>query len=126
MNVQRITRIVPDSNGVSHFQDLELSLRSHPAIPRTDAVRVKSASFILAEDVNMPIHPAPRRQFVVVLTGAIEIQCGDSEVRRISAGEVLLVEDVSGAGHSFRTVSEPTRLINLPLADDEFVRVNDH
>ena len=49
-------------------------------------------------------HVAPRRQFVVTLVGAGEVVMAGGEARRLSVGSVLLAEDMTGSGHTTRTV----------------------
>ena len=49
-------------------------------------------------------HPAPRRQFVVLLTGAVEVTVSDGETRPFGPGSVFLVEDTAGAGHRTRAL----------------------
>ena len=44
-------------------------------------------------------HPAPRRQYIINLDGAVEITASDGEKRVIGPGEVFLVEDTHGKGH---------------------------
>ena len=44
-------------------------------------------------------HVAPRRQYVVHLDGDAQITASDGQMRTITAGEIVLVEDVSGKGH---------------------------
>ena len=66
----------------------------------------------------MDFHQAPRRQFVIILTGAVEIECGDGTVRRLGAGDVLLADDTTGQGHISREVSGDRRSLFLPLPDD--------
>src|SRR5208282_3288462 len=48
---------------------------------------------------NIDWHPAPRRQYIINLDAGVEITASDGEARKIGAGEVILVEDVSGKGH---------------------------
>lgn len=43
-------------------------------------------------------HPAPARQFMIVLGGSAEVSAG-GEARLLSTGDVILVEDTSGPGH---------------------------
>jgi hypothetical protein len=43
-------------------------------------------------------HPPPRRQFVVVLEGGLKVTSSQGEVRQLSAGSMILVEDLTGAG----------------------------
>ena len=54
-------------------------------------------------------HPAPRRQYIINLDGAVSIQASDGETRIIGAGEVLLVEDTSGKGHVSKAVEGKMR-----------------
>jgi hypothetical protein len=49
-------------------------------------------------------HPAPRRQFVLVLQGGFEVTSGRGECRTFRSGAVFLVEDVEGVGHQTKTV----------------------
>jgi len=51
-------------------------------------------------------HPDPHRQFFLVLSGKLEIEVSDGEVRRFEAGDILLVEDTTGKGHRSRVVGE--------------------
>ncbi|MGH2651890.1 MAG: cupin domain-containing protein, partial [Actinomycetota bacterium] len=47
-------------------------------------------------------HPAPRRQFVFVSKGEVELRVSDGEVRRFGTGSVVLAEDTTGKGHQTR------------------------
>jgi quercetin dioxygenase-like cupin family protein len=51
-------------------------------------------------------HPAPRKQFVMVLTGSMEVEAGDGEKRTFTPGSVLLVTDVDGMGHKTKVVGD--------------------
>jgi hypothetical protein len=56
-------------------------------------------------------HPAPRRQFVLVLDGGFEITSGHGETRIFRSGAMFLVEDVVGNGHQTKTVgNEPVHV----------------
>jgi quercetin dioxygenase-like cupin family protein len=44
------------------------------------------------------LHPAPARQLMIGLRGTVEITAGH-ETRRFGPGDVLLMEDTTGAGH---------------------------
>ena len=52
-------------------------------------------------------HPAPRRQYVISLGGAVDITASDGETRHIAAGEIVLVEDTTGEGHTKSSGSTP-------------------
>jgi quercetin dioxygenase-like cupin family protein len=45
-------------------------------------------------------HPAPRRQFVIVLSGQLEIGLGDGSKHVFGPGDARLVEDLTGKGHT--------------------------
>ena len=61
-------------------------------------------------------HPAPRRQFVVTLSGQWDIECGDGTVRRFGRGDVMLADDLTGQGHISRVVGdEPHIIMTVPL-----------
>jgi hypothetical protein len=50
-------------------------------------------------------HPAPRRQFIIPLSGEMEFETSDGEKRTFGPGDILLVEDTAGKGHISRMVS---------------------
>ena len=52
----------------------------------------------------MDWHPAPRRQFVIILSGQLEIGLGDGTKHVFGPGDARLVEDTTGKGHTTRQV----------------------
>ena len=62
-------------------------------------------------------HPAPRRQFVIILSGQLEIGCGDGTKQVFGPGDARLVEDTTGKGHTTRVLgNEPCLTATVPLA----------
>jgi hypothetical protein len=62
-------------------------------------------------------HDAPVRQFVLTLSGTLEFITRDGDRFTIHPGDVLLAEDTSGSGHSWRLVDdEPWRRAYVILA----------
>jgi quercetin dioxygenase-like cupin family protein len=51
-----------------------------------------------------PEQPEHRRQLIVGVSGSVEITATD-ETRTFGPGDVLLVEDTTGTGHSSRSAS---------------------
>lgn len=47
-----------------------------------------------------------RWQYVITLSGVIDIAIGDGTALRFSPGDVLFAEAVAGKGHSVRVVSD--------------------
>jgi quercetin dioxygenase-like cupin family protein len=108
-----VTRIYTGADDLTHFAEGAVALEMKDFSPPTPTVAVSTplpASSLAF--VSLPAgwfgdwHPAPQRQFVLMLNGTFEIETGDGESRRISAGSVLLVEDTHGQGHRTRVVSE--------------------
>ena len=63
-------------------------------------------------------HPAPRRQLMFMLVGELEVRVSDGQVRRLSAGDVFLVEDTVGKGHVSTVVGDVRCFIaNVPLTE---------
>jgi quercetin dioxygenase-like cupin family protein len=61
-------------------------------------------------------HPAPRKQYVMVLSGTMEVEAGDGERRTSTARSVLLVTDVDGRGHRTNALgSEGVFLVWVPI-----------
>ncbi len=51
-------------------------------------------------------HVAPRRQYVITLTGKLEFTTRDGAVFGLGPGDVLLAEDTAGGGHRWRLVDD--------------------
>jgi len=62
-------------------------------------------------------HDAPARQFVTTLSGTLDFQTRSGEHFMIRPGDILLAEDTTGSGHSWRLVDdEPWRRAYVILA----------
>jgi quercetin dioxygenase-like cupin family protein len=63
-------------------------------------------------------HTAPRRQYVITLSGRGEIELVGGKKIPIEPGHIDLVEDVTGKGHITRVTGTEDRVtLWLPLAD---------
>ncbi|MCH8827218.1 MAG: hypothetical protein IIB16_09710, partial [Chloroflexi bacterium] len=51
-----------------------------------------------------------RRQYVINLSGEVEIGLKDGRVHRFGPGHVTLAEDVTGSGHTTRVVGDSPRV----------------
>jgi hypothetical protein len=115
----RVTRIYTGDDGESHFEDLELPMTERPYGFITDWLPVTSMAYRENHPgQDLTYHVAPRRQLVVNLYGAVEIETGLGEVRRFGPGDILLADDRTGRGHISRDVEGPRRNLFLPLPDD--------
>ena len=107
----RITRVYADERGASHFADDQIELRNAGTIGHlSNPIPVNEVIFRRNDpEYDYDWHVAPRRQFIVLLDGAIEIEVSDGERRTFRGGEVLLMEDVTGRGHRTRHVDPRER-----------------
>lgn len=97
----RIHNLYMDENGESHFRDVEIEWAEErrgsklsKKFPATGIIFRQTRA-----EHNVDWHPAPRRQYIVNLDAGVKITASDGESRFIKAGEVILVEDISGKGH---------------------------
>lgn len=105
----------------SHWANIDIPLdavqqrgtRSKP-IATTDMLFRESN----ADAHYLELHVAPRRQFILCLAGEVEIGTGDGDMRRFGPGDIYLVDDLTGEGHSHRELSGPLRHAWVGLPDD--------
>ena len=114
----RIHHLYADASGESHFEDIEVEwveeTRSGKLSQRFPAAGIIFRELLPTYDLGW--HPAPRRQYIIYLDGGVEITASDGESRIIGAGEMLLVEDVTGKGHLSKAVNNQIRhCIFVPL-----------
>ena len=117
----RIHNLYEDENGESHFRDIEVEWEETRGFSSYSA-RIPVSGLIFREtqaDYDMDWHPAPRRQYIINLDGGVQLTASDGESRVIGAGEVILVEDVSGKGHLSKSVESKIRhSIFVPIGPD--------
>jgi hypothetical protein len=116
-------RLYTDASGESHFEDVEMALEAGsfstgaPALALsafTQTERFVFAEFP-AEGEGETLHPTPRRQMAVVLSGDVEVTASDGERRRRGPGAPLLMEDTSGRGHTSRPIGGPAQTLVIQL-----------
>lgn len=113
-------RIYADEQGESHFEDVEIEMEQQG--PQAELSRLYPATGVIFRrtpaDQFIDWHPAPRRQFVITLSGEAEIEASDGEVRRIGPGTIMLAEDTTGKGHITRGIGAQERIsLFIPLPD---------
>jgi uncharacterized cupin superfamily protein len=107
----KITRIYPDSEGETHFVNLEIPLRDSGEIGMLSQVQ-EATGIIFREtpgDYDYSWHNTPRRQFVIILEGGVDFTVSDGETRRFGRGDVVLLEDTTGKGHYSKAVNGQRR-----------------
>ena len=116
----RYVRLFSTAEGSSHFQDLESELHLTEFAPSIPPLYVSSPN--MADQVSFfgapanwssEWHPSSGRHLFAVLSGEWEITTSDGDTRRFKMGDVILVEDTSGIGHTSRVVSKEASLALL-------------
>lgn len=65
------------------------------------------------------VHNAPRRQFLVVLQGELQIVTTLGQEERLHPGDILLADDVGSKGHISRDVGDqPLMLMAIGIGSD--------
>ncbi len=117
----KITRIYSDENGESHFADIEIPLKDGGNIGQLSEM-LPVTGIIFREnpaDYFYDWHPAPRKQYIVMLEGLLEVQVSDGEQRSFPPGTILLVEDTSGKGHkSWVPNGKPRKSLFIAVKED--------
>ena len=107
----KIHNLYTDASGESHFRDIEIDWVEERNFSKLSA-RLPATGVIFREtsgDYDLSWHPAPRRQYIVNLTGGVKITASDGEAREIKAGEIVLVEDTTGKGHLSQSIGGQMR-----------------
>ena|SRR5690349_6917252 len=121
----KYVRVYADHHGDSHFEDVEVAMPLADFAP--PAPPVELSPFMHVDKVGFlgfpagwdgPAHPAPRRQFVFILTGELEGAVSDGEVRHFPPGSIVLLEDTWGKGHASRNVSHDYGLLAVVQLPD--------
>ncbi len=115
----KVTRIYTGDDDRTHFQEIDVPLRDGDVGSLTDLVQTKGVIFRATPgEFEMDFHNAPQRQFVINLSGILEIETGDGTKRRLEPGEILFAEDVTGQGHISRGVGGPRQSLFILVPDD--------
>ena len=109
----RYARLFADDSGESHFDDIEIEftatdyVQSAAPIDFSATIPASQVAFMRAPaGWASEFHVSSARNMFVVLSGEWEVTASDGESRRFAAGSALLVEDITGKGHSSRVLSD--------------------
>jgi hypothetical protein len=114
----RVLRVFTGDDGESHFEELDVPLNAGRYGSLSDLVPTTGTMFRETPAGGaIDFHNAPQRQFVVNLTGRVEIEVGDGTKRQLGAGDILLADDTTGRGHITRDIEGPRYSLFLPLPE---------
>src|SRR5205085_5551690 len=95
-SARMIVRIYTGQDGQTHFEDLPL-----PAEESHNVALQAGANLVFRcfpADYSSDWHTAPRRQYIFILAGQMEIGIADGSTRRFGPGDVVLADDLSRPG----------------------------
>ncbi|PAY06800.1 hypothetical protein CK489_21835 [Bradyrhizobium sp. UFLA03-84] len=119
-------RIYATPDGESHFGEVDIPMTARVTVaPGAQPFQVSSrypASSVEITQIpagmrQVDWHTVPVRNLSVRLTGAVEYETSDGEVRHVSAGEFVLVEDTHGKGHLSRHSPDAQTVLWIRLPD---------
>jgi quercetin dioxygenase-like cupin family protein len=111
-----VYRIYKGEDNKSRIEEMTLS---HPIL---NSPRTASSIFFkeFPPGTFLDWHPAPRRQIVIILSGRLEHGFRDGSRYKFGPGDVRLLEDTTGEGHTTRVVGNEKVLVAVvPLADQD-------
>ena len=116
-------RIYATPDGESHFGEVDVATTLTPLFPNEAPLELSAyypASSV--RFVHIPagmreagFHTPPGRLLAIWLDGYAEFETSDGQVRRVTAGKAVLVEDTHGKGHISRHPPEGQNLILVML-----------
>ena len=100
-------RLYSGDDGESHIEEIDPA--TNPAW--TTLHNAKAVVFRASEPGRFSDwHVAPRRQYIITLSGQAEIGLADGTIHRLGPGDVNLAEDLTGHGHTTRVVGDLPRV----------------
>lgn len=105
-------RLLRDADGESYFEK---------GTVQTD-FKIQSKEFWFANEIDswqIGTHTAPRKQFVITLSGKLKFTTSDDLSFIVEPGIVLLAEDIDGDGHTWEMIEghENWHRIYIPIVD---------
>ena len=105
----KVTRVYSGSDGQSHFGEIEVEIEK---LQPGEGIVFRH----VVSDYLNDWHQAPRRQYVINLSGESEVEVGDGTKRRLGPGAIYLADDTTGQGHISRAIgSQPRVFVTIPL-----------
>ena len=113
-----------DGNGETHMEDIDITLQTKklfkdtPPLGLTENLPASwyNICYVPKGTGETDWHNPPQRPLVLWLTGEVEFETSDGDIRRLPAGSVVLAEDTTGKGHITRHPPEGQLVVHVALA----------
>ena len=113
-----VTRLYTGADGLTHAEDTPLKFSGNPASEVAKLMDNAGAEIHRAPPgAVQDWHTAPRRQYVITLSGHGEIELAGGKKIAVDPGHIELAEDLTGKGHITRVIGNQDRVtIAIPVA----------
>jgi quercetin dioxygenase-like cupin family protein len=114
-----MTRLYTGPDGQTHAQEVEAKFTAGNTNEVFKLIAITGAELHrAAPGTVIDWHTAPRRQYVITLSGQGEIEVAGGKKFTVGPGHIDLVEDTTGKGHITRVTGNEDRVtLQLPLSD---------
>ena len=120
----RYLRIYAEDGGASRFEDVELEgtvthiVNGVPPLLVSGPFGCSEIMFVEQpkDASDWEAHVAPRKQWIIVISGRAAITTTDGKCREVGPGEFILVEDTAGRGHLTTPLTVDFRFAMIPVA----------
>jgi len=117
----RVLHMYGGKDGESHLEIIDLPATGggdgHWVQSRLHATDVEISDALPGDFIDW--HGVSTPRFLILLSGRMEIGLGDGSKHLLSKGDIVLADDVTGRGHTSRTVgTEPVRILTVRLPRD--------
>jgi quercetin dioxygenase-like cupin family protein len=114
-----ITRLYMGPDNQTHAEEVELKFTPGNPAEVSKMMQVTGAELHRTAGGSVDDwHRAPRRQYVITLSGRGEVEVAGGKKISMGPGHIDLVEDTTGKGHITKVLGTEDRVtLQLPLAD---------
>jgi hypothetical protein len=107
----KVTRLYTGEDGVSHFQEVNVKFSPVPGAPNTveesEPVSTKKSYVVrISPGFFEDWHNADVRRYVITISGRSEVEVAGGQKLIAQPGQVVLAEDLTGKGHTFRVLGD--------------------
>ncbi|QLH42138.1 MAG: hypothetical protein HWD59_05025 [Coxiellaceae bacterium] len=109
----KITKLYTAEDNKSYFMEEEIDLNMQAELGAYSA-KFAATGILFREFVKgkqFDWHNAPQPQYIVYLTGEVEVIASGGEKRIFKSGDILFATDLTGQGHITTTLTEGKSVI---------------
>jgi quercetin dioxygenase-like cupin family protein len=121
----KVTRFYATPDNESRFQEIDVPIVHQRSDGHGGTIRLSNSwpspnvTFVeLPAGLDQTWHHAPARQIVVVLSGTLEVGTSDNEIRRCTAGQAFIADDLTGKGHLTKVLAGPAHVMFVELPEN--------